>query len=301
MGFLSLPSTGGGDLVDDTSPQLGGQLDTNAFSILFSKGADVASTSTPTLLTDGNIVDITGTTLISGFTNLGVGAMLYVQFDGALVLQNGAALILPGGDDILTEAGDTALFIQETAGAAWRCHLYNRIAGEIQTLVWPVNEFTTDLTVPPAPGTYKLTTLKAGHEDYLAFDQTTEEPAYRAWYVPPEMSSDPNPLFRVLWTTALAVSGKRVAWETATDTQINGVTIDGTITNTSLVTDDTSVATANILYITAATVFGGALDNLSTGTRVVFRLKRKPSSEGGAPLAGDARALAYMFSYRRKP
>ena len=55
--ILLTAAAGLANLVEDTTPQLGGTLDTNANQIRWSKGADVASASTLTLGDDGNYFD----------------------------------------------------------------------------------------------------------------------------------------------------------------------------------------------------------------------------------------------------
>ncbi|MCB0060421.1 MAG: hypothetical protein KDE45_25450, partial [Caldilineaceae bacterium] len=122
--------TGGGgglaDVVDDTTPQLGGPLDTNSHQIRWSKGADVASASTLTLGADGNFFDITGTTTVAAIATVGVGTLVGLQFDGILTLTHHATdLVLPGGADITTAAGDIATFCEYTTGD-WRCISYQR-------------------------------------------------------------------------------------------------------------------------------------------------------------------------------
>jgi len=120
-----------GDVVDDTTPQLGGPLDTNSKVVKFSKGADVASAAALSLGTDGNAFDITGTTTITSIDTVGIGTWVLLQFDGALTLTHHATdLILPGGANITTAAGDIALFYEYASGD-WRCMLYTKAAGLI--------------------------------------------------------------------------------------------------------------------------------------------------------------------------
>ena len=98
-----------GDVVDDTSPQLGGFLDPNGKFIGMAKGEDVASSS-PTIGTDGDYFDITGTTTISAFV-VAANRHFFCQFDGALQLtHNSTDLDLPGEANITTAAGDVAEF-----------------------------------------------------------------------------------------------------------------------------------------------------------------------------------------------
>ena len=92
------------------------------------KGADVASSGTVTL-TSGSFQHITGTTTITDvdFDTAANGAWAWVTFDGALTLTyNATTLKLPGSANILTQAGDTALFVQDS-GDNVICLVYNRV------------------------------------------------------------------------------------------------------------------------------------------------------------------------------
>ena len=120
-------------LVNDTTPQLGGSLDTNAFSVEWSKGADVASATELLLLRDGNYFDITGTTTITTIEDSAdawkVGAIAVLQFDDILTLTHHATnLILPSAANIATVAGDIAI-MQKVASGDWKCVSYNRASG----------------------------------------------------------------------------------------------------------------------------------------------------------------------------
>lgn len=117
------------NLVEDTTPQLGGALDTNSKIVKYSKGADVASANALTLGTDGNYFDITGTTAITSIATLGAGTHVKLHFDGALTLTHHATnLILPGGANITTAAGDEAEFVEYATGT-WRCTSYAKADG----------------------------------------------------------------------------------------------------------------------------------------------------------------------------
>jgi len=92
------------------------------------KGADVASSGTVTLVS-GTFQHITGTTTITDvdFDTATNGAWAWVTFDGALTLTyNATSLKLPGSANILTQAGDTALFVQDS-GDNVICLVYNRV------------------------------------------------------------------------------------------------------------------------------------------------------------------------------
>lgn len=97
-----------------------------AFDGLSVHGADIASATTLNLsAATGNLVDVTGTTAITGIT-LTEGTERTVRFTGALTLTHGASLVLPGGVSITTVAGDIAIFRGYAAGVV-RCVLYSPI------------------------------------------------------------------------------------------------------------------------------------------------------------------------------
>ncbi len=113
----------------DTSPQLGGPLDSNSQQVQFSKGADVASASALPVLTDGNYFDVTGTTTITSINTTKIGNIIKLHFDGALTLTHHATdLILPGAANITTAAGDEAEFVEYATGD-YRCTNYSRADG----------------------------------------------------------------------------------------------------------------------------------------------------------------------------
>lgn len=112
------------NLVEDTTPQLGGRLDANGKVIGWDKGGDIASASPLVLGTDGNYFDVTGTT---GFSTITVAAntLFMLQFDDALTLTHGAPLNIPGAANITTAAGDEAL-CYATAADTVRILVYTR-------------------------------------------------------------------------------------------------------------------------------------------------------------------------------
>lgn len=104
-------------VVDDTSPQLGGFLDTNAKSITFSEGGNVASASDCDIWAgaDGNTVHITGTTDIDDFgTPAKAGDFMLVIFDGVLTVNDSATITVDGNANFTTAAEDMALVYAET-------------------------------------------------------------------------------------------------------------------------------------------------------------------------------------------
>tara|TARA_S200002703_G_scaffold34250_1_gene29639 strand:- start:2958 stop:4118 length:1161 start_codon:yes stop_codon:yes gene_type:complete len=142
------------NVVEDTSPQLGGALDTNDLAINESEGSAVASaTSTDIWVTDGNTLHVTGTTTITGFaTAPRVGAWRKVIFDDALTLTHGANLNLPGGANITTAAGDIAFVYADTTTQF--DVVYHKKSGEAVV--------ASNTTLPAAGYTSSLTSITAG-------------------------------------------------------------------------------------------------------------------------------------------
>ena len=104
-------------LVEDTTPQLGGPLDTNGKLVQFSEGAAIASASSCDIWAgnDGNTVHITGTTNIDDFaTAPKAGAYIWVIFDGVLNVVDSATITVDGNANFTTAANDMGLIYAET-------------------------------------------------------------------------------------------------------------------------------------------------------------------------------------------
>ena len=116
--FTRTGDVGGGltDVVDDTSPQLGGALDTNSFAIDESEGTNVASgSSTNVWVTNGNTVHITGVATINDFaTAPRVGATRRCIADGAFTLADSATIIVPGNANFTVAVDATFEVYAET-------------------------------------------------------------------------------------------------------------------------------------------------------------------------------------------
>jgi hypothetical protein len=114
----SLSNIGGiGSLAADTTPQLGGLLDTNSKSINFSLGANVASATDTDIWggEDGNVVHITGTTTIADFgTPNQAGDHMWCIFDGVVTITDSATLTVSGNTDYTTAANDLVLVVALT-------------------------------------------------------------------------------------------------------------------------------------------------------------------------------------------
>lgn len=141
------------ELSEDTTPQLGGALDTNSKAVFWSKGADVASASELLVLTDGNSFDVTGTTSITSIETtadaFGIGSLIMLQFDGALTLTHHATdLVLPGSANITTAAGDVGIF-QKYAAGDWRCVSYQRAGFQPYSLL-DEDDMSSDSDTQPA-------------------------------------------------------------------------------------------------------------------------------------------------------
>ena len=92
------------------------------------KGSDIASATTPTIPTDGNYFDVTGTTTIDTFV-VSANRHFFLQFDAALQLTHDATdLDLPSAANITTAAGDVAEFFS-TGSNDVQCVNYTRANG----------------------------------------------------------------------------------------------------------------------------------------------------------------------------
>jgi hypothetical protein len=78
------------------------------------KGADIASTGTMVIGTDGSYFDITGTTGITAMT-VDAGRIFTLQFDGAVTLTHSSTLYLAGAANFTTEANDHLTFVAVAA------------------------------------------------------------------------------------------------------------------------------------------------------------------------------------------
>ena len=109
------------DLVGDTSPQLGGNLDLNGFSFtglqVLSTGADIASTTSVDLTAaTGNTVVITGTTPSTSLT-MTAGQQMVLLPSGAWPLTYHATTMnINGGVSYTATAGDRITAIKDLAG-----------------------------------------------------------------------------------------------------------------------------------------------------------------------------------------
>jgi len=102
-----------GDVVDDTTPQLGGFLDTNGKFISLSQGTAIASVAGDTNIWtnfDGNTVHITGTNAITDFgTPKQAGDHMWLIFDAAASVVDSGTITVAGNTNFQAAANDLAL------------------------------------------------------------------------------------------------------------------------------------------------------------------------------------------------
>ena len=109
-----------GSTLDDSAATLDdNDLLTAPGGLAGNKGADIASATALVIGTDGDRFDVTGTTTVTSMT-VAIGRYFTLQFDGAVLLTNGASLVLPGAANITTSAGDRFTFL-ETAADTVEC------------------------------------------------------------------------------------------------------------------------------------------------------------------------------------
>jgi hypothetical protein len=141
-------------VADDTAPQLGGVMDTNAFSIEFSEGAAVASATQPDVFggQDGNTVHVTGTTQIDDFADAPrVGAQRWLVFDDALTITHGAGITIMGAASVTTAAGGVAWVYADAVDAFRLVYFppggFPSLSTEQQ---WTAPQYADVTSIPPA-------------------------------------------------------------------------------------------------------------------------------------------------------
>ena len=136
-GSITHPS----DLVNDTTPQLGGFLDANGNYIQMQTGGDITSASPLVIDTDGDSFDVSGTTNFAALT-VAADRHFFTQFDAILTMTHGGSLVLPGAANITTAAGDVAEWIS-TAANTVRCVNYTKANGTAVVLGFNLVDDTT--------------------------------------------------------------------------------------------------------------------------------------------------------------
>jgi len=129
------------ELLDDTTPALGGFLDASGNYIQMQTGGDIASASPLVIDTDGDSFDVSGTTNFAALT-VAADRHFFTQFDGVLTMTHGGSLVLPGAANITTAAGDVAEWIS-TAANTVRCVNYTKADGTAVVLGFNLVDDTT--------------------------------------------------------------------------------------------------------------------------------------------------------------
>lgn len=121
--------TGGGlvDVVDDTSPELGGTLAYNGFYVEYGVGTTIPSTSPLVMNTDGSYFLVSGTT---GFASITVAANRFFTLEatGIFTITHGGAITVQGAANYTTAVGDK-LLCQSTATNTVEIFSINRVDG----------------------------------------------------------------------------------------------------------------------------------------------------------------------------
>lgn len=94
------------------------------------QGAAIASAATTDIgAATGNLIDVSGTTTITGLGTVQAGTYRVVRFTGILTLTyNATSLILPTAANITTAAGDVGHF-RSLGSGNWLCVCYHRASG----------------------------------------------------------------------------------------------------------------------------------------------------------------------------
>jgi hypothetical protein len=301
-------SGGIANVVEDTTPQLGGFLDCNSKAVNMAKGANISSVGgTPAIggATDGNLIHITGTTTITAFDTVAAGIQRELVFDGALTLtHNGTSLILPSGANITTAANDTAIFVSEGSGN-WRCLSYTKAngqavvgsAGSAGKKTMYISAAGMLPTISNGSAVLASVQTTAGNPDLnvLDFDATADEHA-QFEVAMPKSWDEGTITFQVFWTVSAAVT-TGVAWgiqgvAVSNDDTINTVFSGGT----PVVVTDTALNASNDMHVTAessAVTIGGTP---AEADMIYFRLFRDVS-DAADTMTQDARLIGIKLFY----
>jgi len=135
------------------------------------QGSDIASASTITPPSTASLFDVTGTTGITAIasTNSWDGRVIWLQFDGAVVLTHSSNLSLLGLANITTVAGDVMAFTQRGSGS-WQMISFARKSGALAYAL-------PNLTITPSSGVaetinyvtgaYGLKLTGAGNSEFI--------------------------------------------------------------------------------------------------------------------------------------
>ncbi len=293
-------ATGTGNIVEDTSPQLGGFLDANGNYIQMQKGGDISSASPTVVDTDGDYFIVTGTTNFSALT-VAADRHFFLEFAGALTITHGSGTIdLPGGANITTVAGDVAEFVS-TASNVVTCVNYTRASGKavvgstagISTIWIPALAMVSPTTNGAEAAAVETTATKPEMK-VLDFHQSTVEYAQFSVAMPKSWNEG-TVTAKFYWTHATAVATD-VVWGIQGVCVSDNDTIDATF-GTGVTVTDTFHNAAEDLAIsdaTAAITLGGspAEDDLA-----YFQVYRNSSHADDTTNSTDARLIGVKILF----
>lgn len=154
--------------------------------ILGVQSSNIASATTTDMATaTGNMVDITGTTTITGFGTVQAGARFFVRFTGILTLtHNATSLILPTGANITTAAADSAI-LESLGSGNWRVGFYQRKDGT------PLSASGAGTTIQTVHTTYSsASSTSSTYPDITTIPQNTEGAEFFTASITPSNSSN---------------------------------------------------------------------------------------------------------------
>jgi len=300
-GLSFTADTGILNVVEDTTPQLGGDLSCNSSQIQWSKGADVVSATALALLTDGNYFDVTGTVTVTSFNTTAVGTQIKLHFDAACLLTHHVSdLILPSGANITTAAGDEAEFIEYASGD-YRCTNYTRASGKaviashsatigVQTIWAPAAAMRPTSSNGCASITDVETT--SGRPDMQVLDFAVSADKFAQFQIAfPKSWNEGTITFQVYWCST-ATDTDNVNWQLQGVSVPDNSTIDVAYGTDIHVNDPNQGAVEEMLVSpvsSALTIAGAAVDTVT-----FFRVGRDVSA---GTAAEDARLIGVKIFF----
>ena len=156
------------------------------------KGIDIApAAGVLTLGIDGNSFDVTGTDPITSIATMGVGTIVVLHFDDALVLTHHATdLFLPnGGSNITTATGDHAIMVEYSLNK-WRCVGFFPADGNPLSL----SDFLTTVQTVSGAWAFSGNNTHSGNETFTGGISTTIRDQTRGLVV---ITNASNPTYQV--------------------------------------------------------------------------------------------------------
>jgi hypothetical protein len=288
------------DIISDTTPQLGGDLDTNGAQVQLTKGADIASAAALPVITDGNHFDVTGTTTVTSFDAVAVGTTITLQFDGVLTLTHNATdLILPTAANITTAVGDRAQFTEVAAGD-WRCDWYTRADGTALASGTPLTSIVigaaafAPATLAAAPAAGSFANGNNYVVDYWSFDDTTPEYVFYTFSMPDNYDPALDIVFEVFWNSTATTND--VVWSVELSNAGPGE-VYPTSNNVIVGAADAANGTAESHNVYTTTAVNPTDDADLTDVWVMGVLRS--ANSGNDDMTGDSRLIQVKMKYNQ--